>query len=445
MHDKNSTPSDKGRKEAAQPDSSSPLSDIAAELDSLRDAGLWRECIELESPSGPTIRIGAQAGVEDCENREGRGDESREYLHLCSNNYLDLARDERVIDAACRAARRWGAGSGAARLVTGTSRLAAELERELADFKQAEAAALFSSGYLANLGLVQALAGPGDLLLCDRLNHASLIDAARLARAEVVVYPHGDTEALGNILERAPSKRRKFILTDGVFSMDGDIAPLARLNEIALEHGAWLIVDDAHGTGVIGPQGRGACAAAGVAGDHVVQVVTLSKALGSQGGAVVAAKPVVDLVVNRARAYIFETALAPPALGAAFEALRIIREDDALRDRLHTNVSTIRRALRDAGFDIADSPTPIIPLLLGGNDRALRVAEQLKDRGYWITAIRPPTVPEGTARLRITVMASHRAEDLERFARDAAEVVGIQSNTSIDTKARDGQRNGQAI
>ncbi len=421
MHDKNSTSSDQKLRGSKRPESLSPLSGVAAELDSLREAGLWRECIESESPSGPTIRIRGHAGGK-----------SREYLHLCSNNYLDLARDERVIEASCRAAQRWGAGSGAARLVTGTSRLAVELERELADFKQAEAAALFSSGYLANLGLVQALAGPSDLLLCDQLNHASLIDAARLARAEVVVYPHGDAEAVAKLLERAPANRRKFVLTDGVFSMDGDVAPLARLNELALEYGAWLVVDDAHGTGVIGPHGRGACAAAGVAGDHVIQIITLSKALGSQGGAVVGARAVVDLVVNRARSFIFETALAPPALGAALEALRIVREDDALRESLHANVSAIRNALRDSGFEFPDSPTPIIPLLLGGNDRALRIAEQLKDRGYWITAIRPPTVPEGTARLRITVMASHRAEDLERFALDAAEVVARVAGDQAD-------------
>lgn len=379
---------------------------LRAELDAVREAGLWRECATLDSAAGPFITVSG-----------------RRYLHLCSNNYLDLAGHPEVVRAAQEAAEVWGAGAGSARLITGTSRDMAELEAELAEFKRAEAALVFSSGYLANLGLITALAGAGDWLVCDHLNHASLIDAARLSRAQIRTYPHNDVEAAARILRDAPSGARKLILTDGVFSMDGDVAPLAELNELALRHGAWLVIDDAHGTGVLGPQGRGASAAFGLAGDHVVQVVTLSKALGSQGGAVAASRQVIETLVNRARPFVFETALAPPSVAAARAALRIVLREAGRRERLRENIALMRRGFGEMGFTFSDAETPIFPLLVGGNAEVLELSQRFREAGHWITAIRPPTVEEGKSRLRVTVMSSHERADLEAFLSTAAQLL----------------------
>ncbi len=371
---------------------------LKGELTSIRKKGLWRECVALDSAPGPHIVIGG-----------------KKYLHLCSNNYLGLATHPAVIEAARKAARDWGTGAGAARLITGTSRPAVELEEALAEFKQAEAALLFSSGYLANLGLIPTLAGKGDLLLCDRLNHASLIDAARLSGATIRTYPHGDVQAAREILRKAPRGVKKLIVTDGVFSMDGDIAPLAQLDEAALEFGAWLIVDDAHGTGVVGPQGRGTCAEISVAGDHVIQIVTLSKALGSQGGAIVGSRSVIDLLVNRARTFIFETAIAPPCVSAAHAALQIIQTDGTRLESLQRNIQILRDGFSRAGFPIPKDSAPIIPLLIGDIRRTLEAFSRLRARGYWVTPIRPPSVEPGKSRLRVTVMAAHEPADLECF------------------------------
>jgi 8-amino-7-oxononanoate synthase len=392
-----------------QQNSDSPLeSELKAELERLREADLWRECVALDSPPGPTITI-----------------EGKRYLHLCSNNYLDLAGHPALAAAACESAEKWGVGAGSARLVTGTSRLAAEFEAELAEFKRAEAALVFSSGYLANIGLLTALARPGDWLVCDRLNHASLIDGARLSKAQIRTYAHADANDAGRLLSEAPASARKFIVTDGVFSMDGDIAPLPELNEIALRHGAWLIIDDAHGTGVVGPQGRGAAASCGIHGSHIVQIVTLSKALGSQGGAVAGSRAVIDTLINRARSFVFETALAPPALAAARRGLQIAMEDESRRERLRENIQRTHRGLNEIGCELPQTDIPIFPLHAGTNADALRLSAKFKQAGYWITAIRPPTVEEGTARLRITVTAGHEPADLDRFIRDAREILAL--------------------
>ncbi len=391
----------------------SPAAAWTAQLERLKREGLGRRCVPLDGPPGPFIEIGG-----------------RRYLHLCSNNYLGLAGHPAVVEAACEAARRWGVGAGSARLVTGTSALVRELEAELARFKGAEAALVFSSGYLANLGLITAVAGPGDWLLCDRLNHASLIDACRLSLAEVRVYPHADAEAAERLLERAPERGRKFIVTDGVFSMDGDLAPLATLQEAADRHGACLIVDDAHGTGVAGPQGRGAAAACGLSGERLIQVVTLSKALGSQGGAVVGPQALIDLLVHRARPFIFETALSPVTVAAARAALRLVETDEGRRGRLAANAACLRRALAERGIGIPDSATPILPVIVGENARAVAVAEALAGLGYWVTPIRPPSVPVGAARLRVSVMSEHDPADLDRFAEDLAAVLGSIASRS---------------
>lgn len=379
---------------------------LDAQLADLRRRDEWRECIPLGSPSGPRISV-----------------DGRSYVHLCSNNYLNLAAHPALAAAAAEAAARWGTGAGAARLITGTSTEARLLEEELAAFKGAGDALLFSSGYLANIGLVQALLRRGDWLLCDELNHASLIDAARLSRAEVRVFPHNDVNAVARLLHDAPDDVRRVILVDGVFSMDGDLAPLAALSELALEHEAWLVIDDAHGTGVLGPGGRGASAHAAVSGDHLIQVVTLSKALGSQGGAIVGSRKLIQAVTNQARAFIFETALAPPAVAAARAALEIVHREPDRRARLRDLSDRMRHGLARLGFATpGDSPAPIFPIVFGENGRVIRIAEQLKDRGYWVTPIRPPTVPAGTARLRATLMCDHTEADVDGFLAALADV-----------------------
>lgn len=382
---------------------------IAERLEQLHRGDQWRSCVTLDSASGPHIEI-----------------DGKSYLHLCSNNYLGLAGHPDLAQAAAQAAQRWGTGAGSARLITGTSQLAEDFERDLAAFKGAESSLLFSSGYLANLGVVQALAAPGDWLICDELNHASLIDAARLARGSIQVHPHNELDAVRALLERAPEGVGKIILTEGVFSMDGDLAPLQALSSLAQEFDAWLVVDDAHGTGVLGPEGRGACAEAGISSDHLVQIVTLSKALGSQGGAVVGSKAVIDLVTNCARSFIFETALAAPSVGAAQAALRIVEADAPRRDRLTENMRLMQSGLHRLGFGRAsDAPTPIFPIILGGNRETLDAAEALKAEGFWVTPIRPPTVASGTSRLRVTVRSDHAAEELERFLDSLGRILAL--------------------
>lgn len=380
---------------------------LEAQLHDLRRRDQWRECVPLGSPSAPRISV-----------------EGRTYLHFCSNNYLNLASHPALAHAAAEAAAHWGTGAGAARLITGTSTEARLLEEELAAFKGAEDALLFSSGYLANLGLVQALARRGDWLICDELNHASLIDAARLSRAEVHVFPHNDVEAVEQLLLQAPPEVRRIILVDGVFSMDGDLAPLSRLSDLALAHEAWLVVDDAHGTGVIGPGGRGACAEAAVSGDHIVQIVTLSKALGSQGGAVVGSRAIIQAVMNEARSFIFETALAPPAVAAARAALELIDREPSRRERLRERTMFLRHGLADLGFPAPGGlPVPILPVVLGDNRIVLHCAEELRAAGYWVTPIRPPTVPAGSSRLRVTLMCDHTEKEIEGFLEALAGVI----------------------
>lgn len=408
----------RARQAASAPATSHALQIIEARLARIRAAGLWRSLTPLEGPPGPWITI---AG--------------RRYLHLCSNNYLGLSTAPEVVAAVQRAAAEWGAGAGAARLVTGDSAPARELEAALAEFKGAEAALVFPSGYLANMGAVTGVASRGDWLVCDELNHASLIDAARLSRAEVRVYPHNDAEAAARLLNQAPPGVLKAIVTDGVFSMDGDVAPLTELARLAEEHDALLIVDDAHGTGIMGPGGRGACAAAGIGAaspgasagilnERVIHVMTLSKALGVQGGAVAGPRVVIDAIINRARSFIFETAPAPPILAGALAALRLIEADtDSHRARLAENATFLRQRLAELGVPVPPGDTPIIPVVIGDNDAALRAQAALREMGYWVTAIRPPTVPAGTARLRVTVMADHSRADLERFAADLATLV----------------------
>ena len=339
--------------------------------------------------------------------------EGRELVNFCSNDYLGLAHDERLGAAMIAAVQRWGAGAGAAHLLTGHTREHHELELELAAFTGRESALLFSTGYMANVGVIQALCSRTDVVVQDRLNHASLLDGARLSGARLQRYAHGDISGAGALLDAA-GERAALLATDGVFSMDGDIAPLAPLAELAAQHHAWLLVDDAHGLGVIGASGRGALELAGLDDQQVPLLVgTLGKALGSFGAFVAGQRDLIELVMQRARSYIYTTALPPAVAAATREALRIIERDSGPRERVHALTRRFRRGALQLGLALGDSSTPIQPLLLGDAATCLAASQRLMDRGYWVAAIRSPTVPPGTERLRINLSAAHEEHEVD--------------------------------
>lgn len=363
------------------------LSAIQHDLDDLERRQLLRRLTPIEEISGAEVRL-----------------DGRWLVCWCSNDYLGLSLHPAVVRAAAEAAARWGAGARASRLLAGSTALHARLEEALAEFFGAEGAVVFASGYLANLGTLSALAGPRDLVVVDRLAHASLIDACRASRAALRVFPHNDIAALSRVLARPG--RRRLVVTEGVFSMDGDRAPLAELLDVVQRHDAFLYVDDAHGAGVLGDTGRGSPEAAGVPHEHLLYMGTLGKALGAQGGFVAGPAPLIKLLHNRARPFIYATALAPPAAAAALEALRIVREDPAPRARLRRNVERL-----GARLDVPASH--IIPVIVGSARKACELSAGLLARGILAPAIRPPTVPEGTARLRLSVSALHTDEQID--------------------------------
>jgi 8-amino-7-oxononanoate synthase len=340
--------------------------------------------------------------------------DGRRCLAFCSNDYLGLAQDPRVARAMAEAAMEWGAGSGAAHLVTGHTAAHHALEEQLAEFTGCERALLFSTGYMANLGLVCALAGRGDLIAEDRVNHASLLDAARLSGATVHRYAHADAAAAARRL-MAPAGR-KLIVSDAIFSMDGDSAPLEALARLAGESGAWLLLDDAHGLGVVGPGGRGSVAAAGLPAAAVTALVgTLGKALGTCGAFVAGSAALIETLIQRARTYIYTTAPPPAVAAATSVALAIAREEEWRRERLAQLVSRFRAGAAGLGLELTASDTPIQPVILGTARAALAAAEALLGTGLWVTPIRPPTVPAGSARLRITFSAVHQPADVDRL------------------------------
>jgi glycine C-acetyltransferase/8-amino-7-oxononanoate synthase len=340
-------------------------------------------------------------------------------LLLCSNNYLGLADHPRVREAAADAAMRWGVGAGASRLVSGTMTIHRRLEERLAAFEHTEAAILFGSGYLANTGVIAALAGPGDVVLSDELNHASIVDGCRLSRAQTMVYDHCDLDHLEFLLDEAHG-RASVIVTDSVFSMDGDVAPLAGIVELARRYDCRVVVDEAHGTGCIGPDGRGAVAEAGLEGEIDVVVGTLGKALGAYGAYAACSGELVALLINCARSLIFSTAPPPPAVAGALAALELLIEQPRRVEKLQANAEALRDELAREGFEVAGSTTQIVPLIVGEAGLAMAICEAALERGVFAQAIRPPTVPEGTSRLRLAVMASHTKSEL----RDAAQVLG---------------------
>ena len=368
--------------------------------------GLLRQRRTLESPQSPHIVV-----------------DGKPYLAFCSNDYLGLANHPQLIAALQQGAREWGAGAGAAHLVSGHFAPHQQLEDQLAAFVGKPAALLFSTGYMANLGVVQALAGKGDTVFADKINHASLNDAMLLSRAAVKRYRHGDLAQLAQLLEQTKNGR-KLVITDAVFSMDGDLALLRELLDLCERFDAWLYVDDAHGFGVLGQQGRGSLFQApppkgeGLgwgSSPRIIYMATLGKAAGVSGAFVAAEQAVIDTLVNHANSYVYTTA-APPALAAALlQSLQLIEQGDALRAHLHDLIVQLRNGLSDLPWPLMPSETAIQPLLIGDNRQALALSEALRARGIWVAAIRPPTVPQGTARLRITLSAAHSAADAERL------------------------------
>jgi 8-amino-7-oxononanoate synthase len=338
---------------------------------------------------------------------------------------LGLSQDPRLVSAAQEAAARWGAGAGASRLVAGHLALHREVEENLAAFKGAEAAVIFSTGYMANLGVISALVGPGDTVFGDRLNHASIYDGIKLSGATLARYPHGDLNRLESLLQTAGPGRR-LIVTDSVFSVDGDLAPLKDLVDLKDRYGAVLMVDEAHATGVLGPKGAGYAEELGLTGRIEVHMGTFSKALGSLGGYVAGDRRLIDYLHNRARSFIYSTALPPQVLGAIGAALEVVAQEPKRRQYLLDEAKAFREALTWAGFDLLGSETQIVPILVGENARTLEVAARLRDRGLMAVAFRPPTVTPGRARVRFSLSAAHSREDLTA-AREAIIEVGRET------------------
>lgn len=384
------------------------------ELLALEQKGLRRQLKLLETGSGPWFII-----------------DGRRVLNLCSNNYLGLANDKRLKDAAIQTMEDYGFGSGASRLVSGNTKLHKELEDKLAEFKKTQSCLVFNSGYTANIGIISALVCPaprykgrgftgsgvkkGDIVFCDRLNHASIIDGIILSCAEFRRYAHRDTEALEYLLDKSDKYRRRLIVTDSVFSMDGDIAPLAQLIELSQRYDCLLMIDEAHATGVLGKNGRGALEHLGLEDKKadIIKMGTLSKALGGFGAYVCGSRDLIDYLINYSRAFIYTTSLPASVIAANIKALEIIQNEPELRVQLKNNVEFFRNGLKQLGFDVSFEQTPIIPLLTKEPKLTMEFSRKLFDEGIFVQGIRPPTVPQGKSRLRITLMATHTTDDLE--------------------------------
>ena len=363
--------------------------DLDGVLAQRRSDGLYRTRRVTAGPQGPEMIV-----------------DGRRILTFCSNDYLGLAADSRVADAMRLGIARYGVGAGAAHLINGHSHAHHALEEELADFTGRERALLFSTGYMANLGVISALVGRSDTVFEDRLNHASLLDGGLMSRARLQRYPHADVGRLADLL--AGAKGRRLVASDGVFSMDGDVAPLAALAQACASRNAWLMIDDAHGLGVIGPQGRGSVAAAGLsASDVPILVGTLGKALGTSGAFVAGSDELIETLIQQARPYIYTTAMPPAIAEATRASLRLCRDEAFRREHLAALVQRFRHGAQRLGLQLMPSDTPIQPILLGSASAATRWSERLYQNGILVTAIRPPTVPEGSARLRVTLSASH--------------------------------------
>ncbi|MCP4038254.1 MAG: 8-amino-7-oxononanoate synthase [bacterium] len=376
-------------------------------LSKIREGGTYRSLRELSGPHGTQVVLNG-----------------REVLLFAGSNYLDLSHHPEVVEGAAQAARDYGCAAGGSRLISGNLELHEAFEVELAAFTGCDAALLFNSGYAANLGIIPALVGPDDFVVSDSLNHASIIDGVRLSRAQSRVFPHGDCAALDKALsEVCQNGARALVPLDGVFSMDGDIAPLSTMVEIAHRHGAMVLLDDAHGTGTLGEGGRGSAAHCGVVEEIDIQLGNLAKGLGSFGAFVAGSRELRELLINVARSFIFTCALPPPQVGAGRAALRILREEPWRRWQLQCNAAHLRQRLAAAGISTEPSQTHIVPVVLGGNERTMKVCEQLLAAGFYVQGIRHPSVPRGTARLRVTPMATHTPEQIDALADALVDVI----------------------
>jgi len=378
------------------------------QLESLQNAGLYRTLRELGGPQSATTVIGG-----------------RKVLQLSSNNYLGLANHPRLKAAAREAIDRFGSGAGASRLVCGNLELNGILEDKIAILKKKESALLFSTGYMANIGTITALMGEDDIIFSDELNHASIVDGCRMCRAKTRVYPHKDVRGLEKLLKDSRKYNRRLIVTDGIFSMDGDIVPLPDLVGLAEKYGCMVMVDDAHATGVLGASGGGTGEYFALEDRIDISMGTLGKALGGFGAFVAGSNRLRDFLINRARPFIFTTGLPPAVIASGIEALELLEEEPEMRMRLWDNVSFFKKGIEELGFDTLKSETQIIPVLVGDASLTMRMGEMLLEEGVFVQGIRPPTVPQGLSRLRMTPLAIHTQKELE-FALDALGKVGKQ-------------------
>jgi len=381
---------------SAGPVTESPLQYLEEALVQLKRDGLYRRLRRLEGEQLPRARF-----------------DGHEVVNLSSNNYLGLTTHPKMREAALQAVRELGVGSGSVRTIAGTMELHMELERRIAAFKKTEASVVFQSGFAANAGTVSALLGKGDLILSDELNHASIIDGARLSRADIRVFPHRDVQALERLLVETKDVKRRLVITDGVFSMDGDIAPLPRIAALARGHGAIMMIDDAHASGVLGRAGRGTVDHYDVHGQVDVQVGTLSKAIGVLGGYVCGSKSLIEFLYHRARPFLFSTSHPPAVAAACLKAFDVLEEEPERIERLWANTKRFKAGLARLQFDTGLSETPITPIMVGDADLAMRFSDRLFERGVFAQGIGYPTVAKGKARLRTIVTATHTDEDLD--------------------------------
>ncbi|MEA2658760.1 MAG: glycine C-acetyltransferase [Candidatus Binatota bacterium] len=370
---------------------------IETELTKIKAAGLYRRLRRVDGDQGATLSI-----------------DGREVVNFSSNNYLGIANHPELAAAAKAAIDRYGCGSGASRLISGNMTLHEELENRLARFKGTEAALVFNSGFQANTGVISTLAGERDAIFSDALNHASIIDGSRLARAKIFVYAHNDLDQLETELSHAASFRRKLIVTESIFSMDGDEAPLTAIVELAEKYGAMVMVDEAHATGIFGAGGAGVVQKLGLGNRVLVQMGTLGKALGGFGAYIAGSRGLCDLLINRCRSFIFTTSLPPAVMAMAMAALDLVKREPERRQALWNNCRSLKEGLRGLGFELGASESPILPLIIGDATECMRFSEKLLENGVFAQGIRPPTIPPGTSRLRITLMATHTREQIER-------------------------------
>lgn len=371
---------------------------IKNELNKLEEQSLFRVMKTVDSAQGKHLYVNGT-----------------EFLSFCSNNYLDISNHKDVKDAVIESVTNYGWGAGASRLVSGNMTLHQQLEQEISLFKNSEASIVFPTGYMTNVGTISSLVTKGDLVISDKLNHASIIDGCKLSQAKLRVYPHKDMEKLEKLLKTSSDFKRKLIVTDSVFSMDGDIAPLSDIISLAKEYNAMTMVDEAHATGIFGKNRRGVLEEMGLEGEADVVMGTLSKAVGSMGGFVCGGSHLIDFLRNKAKSFIYTTALPPAVCAASIAGLRIIAENPGLTETLWSNIRYIRKRLSVHDVNMSDSNGPIIPIIIGEAEKTNRISKVLLDKRLLIPAIRPPTVPRGSSRLRVTIMSSHSKHDIDRL------------------------------